>query len=232
MVIGGFAALALLCLLVLLSSIIPDREQGLMSGDQLITKGTAVVSQETPASYTSTAEQASALLNCGPAISVPAEEDSWIDENSDSNNFGDDSILKVRSQGPSDNFRALVRFELAKLPQGCTVQSATLSLYAASATTGRFLEAQQISGVWLEDAATWSSQPQTMGPGVTISSGSGYREWDVTAQVQAMYDAGANNGFLIRDTSEGGNGFEQQFHSREKGENPPSLIITFGPAGG
>jgi hypothetical protein len=44
-----------------------------------------------------------------------------------------------------------------------------------------------------------------------------------------MY-AGSNNGFLIRDATEGGGGFEQQFHSREKGENMPKLVFTFGPA--
>jgi hypothetical protein len=40
----------------------------------------------------------------------------------------------------------------------------------------------------------------------------------------------ANHGFLIRDTLDGNPGAEQQLHSREKGENPPYLVITFGPA--
>lgn len=63
----------------------------------------------------------------------------------------------------------------------------------------------------------------------TTPSGTGWREWSVTAQVQAMY-SGANNGFLIRDATEGGAGFEQQLHSREKApDNPPQLVITFGP---
>jgi hypothetical protein len=64
---------------------------------------------------------------------------------------------------------------------------------------------------------------------MTTGSGNGYREWNVTTLVQTMY-GGANNGFLIRDASEGGGGSEQQFHSREKGENMPQLVITFGPA--
>jgi large repetitive protein len=43
-----------------------------------------------------------------------------------------------------------------------------------------------------------------------------------------MYDGG-NNGFLVRDSVEGGKGVEQGFHSREKGtDNPPRLVITFG----
>lgn len=43
-----------------------------------------------------------------------------------------------------------------------------------------------------------------------------------------MYNVAANYGFLIRDSSEEGSGFEQQFHSREKGESMPELVITFG----
>jgi large repetitive protein len=61
-----------------------------------------------------------------------------------------------------------------------------------------------------------------------VASGSGYREWTVTSQVQGMY-TGANHGFLVRDATENGGGLDQVFHSREKGTgNPPRLVITFG----
>jgi hypothetical protein len=43
-----------------------------------------------------------------------------------------------------------------------------------------------------------------------------------------MYDAGANYGFLIRDATENMDA-EQQFHSREKGESMPQLVIIFAP---
>ena len=66
---------------------------------------------------------------------------------------------------------------------------------------------------------------------VTVSGGV-YVEWNVTSLLQAEYDAFTNNGFLIRDASEGGGGSEQQFHSREKGETMPELVITFGSAPG
>ena len=53
--------------------------------------------------------------------------------------------------------------------------------------------------------------------------------WSVTSQVQAMY-SGTNTGFLIRDASENGPGADQQFNSREKGaDNPPQLVISYGP---
>jgi hypothetical protein len=87
----------------------------------------------------------------------------------------------------------------------------------------------QANAPWTEGAVNWSNQPATTGTAITTSSGNGYREWNVTTLVQSMY-GGTNNGFLIRDASEGGGGSEQQFHSREKGSEMPQLVITFGPA--
>lgn len=182
----------------------------------------------TPASYTWIVE---APLDCGPPVTLIANADAWIEQNSPSNNKGDDSILKVKAQGSKDNFRALVRFPLpASVPPGCTVASATLHLYAASWKNGRTLHAIRLTGAWIENKVTWKNQPQTAGPAAATSSGSGYRQWDVAAQVQAMFDNNAPYGFLIRDSVEGGSGREQQFHSREKGEHPPLLVITFAPA--
>jgi hypothetical protein len=184
----------------------------------------------TPASYSWTIL---APPDCGAPVTVFAEADSWLDQNSDTNNFGSDSILKVQSKGPGDNFRALIRFALPdSIPQGCAVQSATLRLYIASGTNGRILQAIPVAGSWTENSVTWSNQPQTTGSAATTGSGNGYREWNVATQIQLIYSAGANHGFLIRDANEGASGSEQQFHSREKGENPPMLVISFAPAGG
>jgi hypothetical protein len=181
---------------------------------------------DSPASYAWTIEAPPPPVDCGSAITLSADADAWIDQNSSSNNMGSDSILKIQSKS-GNNFRALVRFALPAMPDGCVVQSAILRLYAASYKTGRTLQALQVSADWTESGVTWSNQPATTGAAATTSSGSGYREWNVAAQVQAMY-AGANYGFLIRDKTENKDA-EQQFHSREKGESMPQLVITFAP---
>jgi hypothetical protein len=165
--------------------------------------------------------------SCGAPVTIAADADAWIDQNSAANNFGTDAILKVRSQDGNDNFRALVHFALPSAPQGCEVQSAILSLYAAAWTEGRTLEAVRVSGAWSEYSLTWSSQPAMSEEAVATSAGSGYNQWDVTTMVQAMYSLGANHGFLIRDAAEGEDGAEQQYHSKEKGENQPRLVIRF-----
>jgi hypothetical protein len=168
---------------------------------------------------------------CPAPITLAAAADAWIDENSPSTNKGDDSILKVQSKGPRDNFRALVRFGLPVLPQGCVVDTATLRLYAASMKPGRVLEALRLAAPWAENAVSWSNQPATTGAAATTASGFGYRDWDVTSQVRAMLGEGVNHGFLIRDIVEGADA-EQQLHSREKGDNPPQLVVRFAASSG
>ena len=93
--------------------------------------------------------------------------------------------------------------------------------------TGRTIQALQLTGSWSEGGVTWANQPATTGGAATVSSGSGNRDFNVAGLVQAMYSTG-NNGFLIRDAVENQDA-EQQFHSREKGSNPPQLILQLGP---
>jgi CSLREA domain-containing protein len=180
----------------------------------------------TPATYSWTI---SAPPNCGSPITASANADAWIDQNSSTSNKGIDSILKVQGKSSNNNMRALVRFALPTTPAGCVLQAATLRMYAASWTNGRTLQALRVNAAWTENGVTWSNQPATTGTAATTTSGSGFRQWTVTSQVQAMY-SGANNGFLIRDATENNGSYEQQFHSREKGSNMPQLVITFAPA--
>jgi hypothetical protein len=106
------------------------------------------------------------------------------------------------------------------------------SLPPPSASTprrGGTLHAFRLASPWTEGQVTWGNQPQTTGSGAATAAGQGYREWNVTPQLQAIYDTGANHGFLIRDAAENADG-EQQLHSREKSDNRPQLVIRFAPA--
>ena len=162
-------------------------------------------------------------------VTLSATGDSWIDQGSPASNNGADSVLKLMSKAPWNNVRALVRFaNNPALATGCVVVNARLRVSAASASAStRNLQALRVTGNWSEGAVTWQNQPATAGTAAVTTSGSGYREWNVTSQVQAMYGAGTNNGFLIRDASEN-NDAEQQFRSREAGSEPPQLVLTFG----
>lgn len=159
-------------------------------------------------------------------VTLSANADSWILQSSASQNYGQDSVLKVDTKSAT-NARALVRFNLPSIPAGCTVTSAKLRLYATSYKTGRTLKAHRLASAWAEGSVNWNNQPDTAGAVVTTTSGSGYREWLATPQVQSMYVEG-NFGFIVRDGTENGTGFEQAFHGREKKESPPRLVVTFG----
>jgi hypothetical protein len=169
------------------------------------------------------------VVDCGSPVILTASADAWIGEKNGSDNFGTDAILKVRSQGSADNFRALVRFALPALPSGCAVDSATLRLFAASATDGRTIQVIRAAGTWTESSVTWGTQPAAAGTPISMPSGSGTREWNVRDLVRDMYDADRAGGFLIRDAAEGGSGAEQSFHAKEKEDQPPTLVITFAP---
>jgi hypothetical protein len=183
----------------------------------------------TPATYPWTI-QSGGTVDCGSAQTATAVADTWIDQSSSSSNKGSDSILKVMSKSGA-NLRVLVRFNLPSVPTGCVLDRATLRMYAGAASSSqRTLEAFRADTPWTESSVTWANQPAMSGSAATTTSGTGYREWGVAIIVQNMYSSGSNNGFLIKDATEGQDA-EQQFYAREKGENPPQLVLTFRPAG-
>ena len=135
--------------------------------------------------YPWTIQPAAAARTAAPRRRCTAVADSWIEQSSPSSNKGTDSILKVMSKSGNANLRALVRFDLPTIPAGCVLDTATLRLYAASASASaahapgppRSTARGRRGGV------TWANQPATTGTAATTTSGTGYREWDVAALV-------------------------------------------------
>ena len=162
------------------------------------------------------------------SATATADADSWVAQNTPTATNGASPSLAVRSK-QSANQRALVHFALPAVPAGCTVTEAVLRLNATSAAKSRTLQAVALAAPWAEGTVTWGNQPSPTGTAATTASGTGWRQWTVTAQVKAMY-AGANNGFLIRDASEGTGNAAQSFGSRESGgATAPQLVVMFGP---
>jgi large repetitive protein len=172
---------------------------------------------------------AAASFGCASAgtVTASANIDSWVDRNSPNSNFGGDQILKVHKQN-SRAARALVRFALPNVPNGCSVTGAQLRLFAASSNGSETVQARRITQDWAEHTVRWNQQPSTTVAAMATTTGaSGWNQWTVTAQVQAMY-AGTNRGFQIRYENEGNPTREMQLHARDKGSQHPELRITFG----
>src|SRR5919106_553521 len=173
------------------------------------------------------------------SVTAPVVADTWLDENSPSSAKGTDSILSV--EGGSVNVdtaevsgraRALVRFALPPgIPLGCVVESARLRIYSSEDNSdGPRIEALRLASAWSETTASWSAQPEAVGAAARAWSRQGYVQLNVTAQVDEILRGAPNHGFVLRDFTEGteaaaGHGF----YSREKGENPPELVIRFAP---
>jgi hypothetical protein len=90
------------------------------------------------------------------------------------------------SVGAAPRRDALIGFPLPAAPD-CTVESAVLRIDGAQT-----IEVRRASSAWTQSAVTWATRPGTVGQGVT-----GQSEWDVTAQVQGLYDHG-DNGLYLR----------------------------------
>ena len=161
---------------------------------------------------------------------MTASADAWIEQNSPQNNKGTDSILKVKSQARSDNFRALVGFQLPPTPAGCTIVSASLRIFADSSQPQRTLEARRTLSPWTEHGVTWANQPATELTPATVVTTSvrGYRSWSITQQARDASASGGALGFVVQDALEESTGVEQSFFSREKGESPPQVVIVYG----
>jgi len=182
----------------------------------------------TPATYTWVV---GSPTDCDAAnVTLSAVADTWVDEAETQVNHGIDEDLTVRSQAPGEDARALIRFAVpTDLPAACELVSATLRV-SGEGDAGRTLQAQPLAGAWGETQVTWADQPGVTGPVATADSGSGFREWNVTAAVTAMMSGTSDHGFQIRDAAEEGEGFEQSLASRDTVAEPPAtpqLVLRF-----
>lgn len=171
---------------------------------------------------------AAASFCAGATETVEAVADTYVNAALLAGNDGTATTMFVRSDVLGDR-RALVRFNLPAAPPHCTVTGATLRLHASAATSARTLEVYRAASAWSETGVTWSTSPGLTGTAVTTASTTGWREWSVTAHVQAMY-ADSNHGFIVRDAVEGAlvDAPSQTFATREASSNRPELVVTLG----
>jgi acid phosphatase type 7 len=149
----------------------------------------------------------------------PAAADALVNEANASTAFGTSTALRVDG-GSDPDVQTYLRFSVAGLSD--TVQSATLRLWATSATNSG-PSVFSTSDTWGESAITWNNKPALSGAGVgrvaTIATSS-WAQFDVTPLVSGngTYD------FVLAGTSTDG----VDFQSREA-TNDPQLVVTTGP---
>jgi len=132
----------------------------------------------------------------------------------------------------SGHKRALLRFELAGVPAGSTVTSATLSL-TQSSSSGQQVRVRRALAGWDEAWVTWTSasgatrvDPEVAG---AFESQPGVRVVELAALVQAWVDGLPNDGVVLEEDHVPGSDLHSQFHASESPDESarPSLFVTW-----
>jgi hypothetical protein len=146
--------------------------------------------------------------------------------------YGTDTRLGALSGNGADG-RALLHFDLTgAIPAFCSLTGATLNLYANSPASGRTIEVHLVTvgSSWSEAATNWTNMP-TYGATPVATSASlslaGWQAWPVTALVGALL-SGTNDGFLVKDQTEGVSPPHNNIYDSREGPNKPRLVITYG----
>lgn len=161
-----------------------------------------------------------------PQVVVVADADTWVNEQQPTSTFGTRVSLSVNAR-TGRRARTLLHFALPAVPPRCSLSSATLRVYNATATTTRTVAVVRADTTWSELGVTWDTQPAQTGTAVNATAAVGWMQWVVTNHVQALY-SGTNTGFVLKDSLEdGANPSTQAFDSRDA-TNKPELVIQWG----
>lgn len=152
-------------------------------------------------------------------------QDSYVDQNKPTLNYGGDNDFRVRSitLSPSaGNQRAFVQFDMSGIPANSLIRFAKLQLYMYEApSASRTYDAQRLTASWVETSINWNNQPAvaasvsaTATTGIVANS---WVEWDVTSDVQAIANGTLTNyGWRIADHAESSPTDQQaRFRARE-----------------
>jgi N-acetylneuraminic acid mutarotase len=165
-----------------------------------------------------------------------ATEDSWVNQAlmyADTN-YGSDTSL-YNQQRTSQARRALIQFGLTAIPSGSVINSATLEMYATSATGNPQINLHRVTSSWTESGVTWNNQPSYDAAIVSslTSSGTGWKVWDVKSLIEGYLNGTyTNDGFLLKcNTETGTTTMNKVFASRENSNTSqrPVLRINYTP---
>jgi len=161
-----------------------------------------------------------------------AMADAYILQQASDSNTGSHPYLRVAFSSGPDSFheRALIRFDLSKMPPTAIVKSALFQAYLNSAG-GSLAQVNmgvyQVTSVWTEGVVKWASQPSVNPSPVgwaSVGKVLGYKSWNVKALVQGWINGSIPNyGLELRGPET--NWWARTFSSRE-GTYCPQLVLS------
>jgi acid phosphatase type 7 len=156
----------------------------------------------------------------GPLIEIVATADTYVDADTPTEGHGVESKLLVEND-PPELKQALLRFEVAGIPEGETVSQAVLRL-TVERESDAVVDVHLVSGDW-NSATTWEDAPE-LGPIVgSIQPGTAEGavvEADVTSAVTGN---GTIDLYLVTESDD-----SSEFGSVESGDSAPVLAVAWG----
>jgi len=179
-----------------------------------------------PHSYSATLDSAATTTT---SYTFGPDRDAWIKEQAPDDNFGSEVELPVKNK-VADSHRAVYHFDVASIPVGTQVTSATLWFYVTANDDQGAVEIHPLATAWTESTATWNTigtrfDATVMG---SIPSQTNSAVWvpiGATALAQQwVNNAAANHGIMLIATS---TDLESKYSSREhSGGLQPYLDVT------
>jgi len=168
-------------------------------------------------------------------VNLKPTADSFINDNDDpppfdyiNKNYGSAHSL-ITSDEPVVR-ASLLKFDLSSIPADVTIDSAILRLYLYNTdqATSTTLTCRRLTGDWEENGVTWNNQPSDNTDSQaqsTISTGTDWKEWNVTDMVRNWYSGDWTN-YGLKITTEG-TAKSHSFRSKEYSSNHPELVINY-----
>ena len=174
-----------------------------------------------------------------------ATQDTWIDASNPGLNHGQATQLVLnRADGGIGNGRVLLQFDVAPIPSGAVVSSATLLMNASQNGGALNLNVYRLTSAWVEGsasgtagAASWNERltgsnwttaggDYSNGIQATLNSGAtGIHQWNVTTLVQGWAQGTfANQGLVLGSADLG---VSTVTYDSAEGAYAPRLMVTY-----
>ena len=179
-----------------------------------------------------------ALLTLGSSLSLgqatPPSADTFVSSAFPKTNYGLSIILIVQ---PGVN--SYLRFNLATLPTGASVNKATLRLYVDAVLKSGTFDVYQLNSSWSENTLTYNTPPPPLGPSATggrpisvsTSTLNQFLLIDITSLVQGWANGSIANNDIALSSSDSANFSFDSKESLLAGNGPELEIVVNGPAG-
>jgi hypothetical protein len=134
-------------------------------------------------------------------------DDAYTASTAPNANTGSRAVMGVRGNGASAEWNMFLKWDLSQIPEGVTIDEATMYLYQYKSTGGNVSSATMhaCDADWNENTVTWNNQPSTTGSNLHTwnMTPTGYINdgGDIYTTFSNWYTGAANNyGITIRTT--------------------------------